>query len=303
MRALVVGAGSVGAVLTRFFEVTKANELTYYVRSGGRAKLPRIKLLDVRSGELNVRERPTVLEPGQPMPAVDTVIFAVRADQFIAAAEEILPRVPATARICSATPGLDDLPWLRANYPGRPTVQLIPMFLAYPDGDVIRWWTPPLARTLITWEGDDASQAFAEELAAGLKAGGLPSRALRSIAKARDCIHAAGMPVLASWELAGWDTGALAHDGELRQIAARGMKEALRAVGGGAGLLGLMPRPLLAVALRAAPWLSQATRDMWRVHGPKIAAQTRQQLDALTTRAGDDADALKELQRRLAERP
>jgi hypothetical protein len=37
---------------------------------------------------------------------------------------------------------------------------------------------------------------------------------------------------------------------------------------------------------------------MWRVHGPKIAAQTRQQLDALLARAGD-ADGLKELRRRL----
>jgi hypothetical protein len=49
------------------------------------------------------------------------------------------------------------------------------------------------------------------------------------------------------------------------------------------------------------PLLSAESQAMWRVHGPKIATQTRQQLDALLARAGDRAEALRELRRRLDE--
>jgi ketopantoate reductase len=304
MRILMVGAGSVGAVLTRFLE-NKNNEVTYYVRAGRKAQLARIKLLDARSGELHVRERPTAIEPSQPLPAADTVILAVRADQLDEALDVVARLSTAEhVRIATASAGFDDLARVRARFPGRAAAQIIPLFFAYPDGDVVRWWSPPLAKTLISDEHDEASRPFAEELAAALQANGLPARAVRSLARARDAVLAAGMPVLATFELAGWDFGALARDGELRKLASRSMREGMRAMVKNrlaSRLIGLTPAPLISTMLRAAPQVvPRGVQEMWRVHGPKIAGQTRALLDTLIARAdGHDDESLKDLRSRL----
>ncbi len=299
----MVGAGAVGALLTRFLEVTKANEVTYYVRKGRKATLTRVKLLDARSGELHVRERPLAIEPHQVLPAADTVILAVRADQLDEALD-VVARIPFEARIASASAGMDDLQRIRARFPGRPVVQIMPMFKAYPDGDAIKWWNPPFARTIITWEGDDAAKPFADELAKDLSAGGLASKALRSVGRARDAVLAAGMPLLAALELAGWDFGAWSNDAELRGLASAGVREGVGAVAPNLGrLFGLAPKVVLSTVLKAAPRMAgKDLLDMWRVHGPKIAGQTRQLLDALIVRGDQRASAtgtLKELRRRL----
>jgi hypothetical protein len=60
-----------------------------------------------------------------------------------------------------------------------------------------------------------------------------------------------------------------------------------------------LPGPLLSAALCTVPLLSAESQAMWRVHGPKIAAQTRQQLDELVARVGDGAEALRQLRHRL----
>jgi ketopantoate reductase len=299
MRVLIVGAGCVGSVLARFLEAVKSNEVTYYVRAGRRAQLPRIKLLDGRSGELHVRERPTLIEPDQRPPAVDTVILAVRGDQ-LDEAMLVIPRLPPTTRICTVSSGHDDLKRLRERFPDRAVVQLQPMFFAFPDGDAIRWWNPPLARTLVSWENDDAARAFADELVHDLVAGGLPTRAVRTIEKTRQALLAAFTPVLAGWELAGWDAAELARNPELRKLLANAIQEALRGLPTSARLFGFVPRFLYQTAMRAAPLLPSDTKEMWRVHGPKIASQTRQEIDALVTQSAGHADGLRELRRRLS---
>jgi ketopantoate reductase len=306
MRVLMIGAGSVGGVLTRFLE-NKTNEVTYFVRAGRRPA--RVKLLDARSGEVHVRERPAALEAGQVLPAVDTAILTVRAEQLDGALDVVaeLPSV-ATVRIATASAGFDDLERVRARFPGRAAVQIIPLFFAYPDGDVTRWWNPPLAKTLVSDEHEEASRPFAEELAAALETNGLPTRAVRSIGRARDAALAAGMPVLASFELAGWDLDALARDRELRALASRSMREGMRAMVKhplAQRLIGLAPAPLFATVLRAAPAVvPRGVKEMWRVHGPKIAQQTRALLDSMIARVereggAADAESLKELRRRL----
>jgi hypothetical protein len=176
------------------------------------------------------------------------------------------------------------------------------MFLAYPDGDVVRWWNPPFAPTLVTYQGDEEARPLAEELAGYLKAGGLPARAIGSGSATREALVAAGMPLLASFELAGWSFAALGESAELRALASRGMKEGMRAVSSSpvARLLNLTPRPLLATLLRVAPRLPADMQEMWRVHGPKLASQTRHLLDHLIARAPDEeAPTLRELRRRL----
>src|SRR5262245_25514431 len=93
MRILMVGAGCAGALVTRFLEATKGNEVTYYVRSGVRRSLPRIKLVSAKSGEIQVREKPTCIEPEQPLGHFDLVVLAVRPDQLdesLAVAERAL---------------------------------------------------------------------------------------------------------------------------------------------------------------------------------------------------------------------
>ncbi len=301
MRVLMVGAGAVGAVLTHHLEKTKSIEVTYLVRAGRKAGLTRIKLLNARTDELHVRERPTVIEPGAKLPACDTIILAVRADQVDEAAD-VIESMPSVTQIASASAGHDDVARLRARFPGRLVVQIVPLFLAFPEGDAIRWWTPPLARTLVTWEGDESAHAFADELVKPLVDGGLPAMSVRALGTARECIYAAGLPVLASFELAGWDVSALGRDRELRDLAARGAKEGLRTVGGGRWLFAVAPSTLVQLMLRAAPLLPRRTQEMWRVHGPKIAAQTRAQLDGIIARtalAAGDSKALTELRRRL----
>ncbi len=296
MRALIVGAGSVGLILAHHLEKTKGNEIAFLVRKG--RKPTRIKLLNAKTDELHIRERPTAYETGAMLPPFDTVILAVRADQVDEAAT-VIESLPSATCIVSASAGHDDVPRLRERFPGRKVVQIVPLFLAFPDGDVTRWWTPPVVRTLISWEGDESARELADELVKPLVDGGLPAMSVRALGNARECVYAAGLPALATFELAGWDPRALGRDGELRNLAASAAKEALHTVGGGRWLFAVAPVPLVKLALRAAPLMPRRTREMWRVHGPKIAAQTRAQLDAMIARAGSDASALTELRRRL----
>lgn len=304
MRVLMVGAGAVGAVLTQALEYTKSNDVAYLLKPG--RKLTKVKLLEARSGAFYVRERPTTVEANATLPVVDTLIFAVRGDQLDEALAIIDGlRDKEQLRVAVATAGLDAIEKVRARLPGRPVVQILPMFMAYPDGDHIKWWNPPLARTLICWEGDPSAKPFAEELLAAFTAGSLPGRALDTVRTARDAIFAAGMPVLASLELAHWSFDDWAHSAELRGLAAGGVREGMAALAPkrAAGLLRRTPLPLFSAMLRLAPrLLSAETRAMWTVHGPKVAGQTRQMLDAIIARgeAGDRAtDGLKELRRRL----
>jgi hypothetical protein len=169
--------------------------------------------------------------------------------------------------------------------------------MAYPDADVIRWWMPPLLKNVVSHELDEAAKPFAEELATTLTAGGLPARAVASSREARE--GTAAMDVLISaLELSHWDFSELAKNSELRGLAARGMKEALRAVDSTL----MLPVPLISNGLRIASVAPQTFRAMWRVHGPKIAAQTRSHLDTLIGRArerGLEPSSLKELRQRI----
>src|SRR3954471_23295745 len=114
MRVLMVGAGAVGAVLTHALEVTKSNDVTYVVRPG--RQLPKVKLLEARSGTLTIRERPTTVELGAALPVVDTVIFAVRGDQLDEALG-LLDRLRdrEQLRVAVATAGLDAVEKVRAK--------------------------------------------------------------------------------------------------------------------------------------------------------------------------------------------
>src|SRR5262249_53326104 len=114
MRILMVGAGSVAAVLTRFLEATKTNEVTYYPRPGRKKAMQRIKLVDAKSGDIHVREKPAAVEPDAVLLPYDLVVFAVRADQLDGAIS-VAAQVPGTPRIATLTKGVARL---RERIPG-----------------------------------------------------------------------------------------------------------------------------------------------------------------------------------------
>ena len=221
----MVGAGAVGCVLTRALEQTKGNDVVYFVRRGRKKQLQRVKLLDARTNTITVREKPQVIEAGDPLSVFDTVVLAVRADQLdgaLAVVDE-LPKKD-ELRIACASPGLDDLERVRARAPGRPAVQIQPGFLAYAQGDSIRWWNPPLSRTLISFGDDGSAQPFAEELASALSKGGVPSRAKHG--GSRNAALASGVPILGALELAHWSFDDWAKNAELRGLTSTGSAKA-----------------------------------------------------------------------------
>jgi ketopantoate reductase len=176
MRILMVGAGGVGVVLTRALEVSKTNEVTYLVRAGRKAQMPRVKIVDARSGEIHVRERPTVVEHGAVLPQADTVLFAVRREQLDESLS-VLDALPKDARVVC----LEGAARVRAKLPERIVAQVMPVFSCKRNGDVFELRKPPLVPSLVSWEGDARARPFAEELAKDLQAGGLRVRAVSTL--------------------------------------------------------------------------------------------------------------------------
>jgi ketopantoate reductase len=306
MRVLVVGAGAVGVVLHRALEQQKGNELTFLLRPGRKLGLVRTKILDTRTGELRVRERPSSVELGQKRPGYDTVLFCVRADQLSAAIQDV-GELAAGVRVATIAPGPEGLALLRTRYPGHPSVRLGPAFMAYPEGDTVVLWHPPLVKTPVCHEdGGAESAAFAEELAAALDAGGVPARPRDKMLPGVDSATDAMAPLLAAYALAGYDADKLTDDRALLGLASDAIAETLT-LAGAPGFAGAIARrataPVVRVALQqAVPRLPGQIRAMWRTHAPKIDAQTRAALRELAKRAregGHKGEALDEMVRRL----
>ena len=305
MRVLLVGAGAVGMVLHRALEQQKGNEVHFLVRPGRKAKLERSKIVDARTGELRVRERPTSVEIGQKLPHFDTVLFCVRADQVAAALDDV-GMIPPRTRLATITPGPEGLALLRARHPGHPAVRIAPTFMAYTDGDAVVLWLPPLFKTPVSHEGDADSAAFATELAAAFDQGGIPSRAREKMIAGMDSGNDAFMPLLAAYALAGYDADVLRADRALLALTGEAIGEALL-IGGAPGIAGAIARRAAAPVIRAAlltaaPRLPESFRAMWRTHAPKIEAQTRATIESLSLRAkinGHTSTALVEMLHRL----
>jgi ketopantoate reductase len=304
MRVLIVGAGSVGVVLSRAIEQQKGNDCTFLVRAGRKPSLERFKILDARNGELRIRERPAVVELGQVRPGFDTVLFCVRGDQLAAALDD-LGALPAGARLATVTPGPEGLALLRARHPGHPAARVTPAFAAYSEADTTVLWIPPLVKSAVCWEEDASSSAFAEELADAFEAGGVPARA-RARAAATDLGTDAFMPLLAAYAIADYDADALTADRALLDLTGEAIGEALR-VAGAPGIAGALARRTAAPMIRAAlgslmPRLPDHLRIVWRVHAPKIEGQTRGMIEALVQRGHAEhrgTAALTELLRRM----
>jgi len=310
MRVLLVGAGAVGIVLHRALEQQKGSEVTFLLRPGKKRALERTKISDTRSGELRVRERPASVEHGQVRPGYDTVLFCVRADQLGAAIDDV-GVVPASARLATITPGPEGLALLRSRYPGHAAVRIAPALMAYPEGDVIVLWQPPILKSPVCHdEGGAEAAAFAEELAAALDAGGVPARARARMIPGVDSATHAMAPLLSAYALANYDGCALGADRVLLALTGDALAEVIT-LDGAPGIAGAIARraagPMVRAALSTAvPRLPSSFRDMWRVHGPKIDRQTTEALKELGQRArseGRATPALDELLCRMEARP
>ncbi len=303
MRVVIVGAGAVGVLIGVQLE-HKKHEVAYLVRKGRRAEMKRLLLVHASSGETRCRERPTVFEEGEAVPPFELALLCVRGDQVEAAAATVAAHLPPTVAIGVAAPA--PIARLRAAHPGGPVFAIVPMFWSWPEAPgTWRWMVPPLAKTLVSGEGDAAADAKAKELAEALTAAGLPARTAPSVERSAAGPMATGVALLAGWELAEWDLDRLCRDKPLRKLTASAMAEAARIAGPESGTLGrllaLAPGRALDVVLMAAPRLVPSRMDeMWRVHGPKIRAQTRAMLDELLARDGAaTASHLRELREKL----
>ncbi len=286
MRVLLVGAGAVGIVFHRALEQQKGSEATFLMPSG-KPRLLRTKIVDSATNELRVRERPVSIEAGTRLPVVDTVLFCVRAEQLAKALDDVGPLAAGT-RLATVTPGIDGLALLRARHPGHPAVRIAPAFMAYFEDDVVNLWHPPLVKTPVLSEGDAADLAFAEELAQALDAGGVPAQAREKMLAGVDAGGDALSVLLAGYALAKYDANALAADRSLLALVGDAVGEAVT-LAGAPGFLGFFARktagPLLRAGILSAVHMPARFSAMWRVHGPKLDAQTRNAIDALVDRA------------------
>ena len=286
MRVLLVGAGAVCIVFHRALEQQKGSEATFLMPSG-KPRLLRTKIVDSATNELRVRERPASIEAGTRLPVVDTVLFCVRAEQLAKALDDVGPLAAGT-RLATVTPGTDGLALLRARHPGHPAVRIAPAFMAYFEDDVVNLWHPPLVKTPVLSEGDAADLAFAEELAQALDAGGVPAQAREKMLAGVDAGGDALSVLLAGYALAKYDADALAADRSLLALVGDAVGEAVT-LAGAPGFLGFFARktagPLLRAGILSAVHMPARFSAMWRVHGPKLDAQTRNAIDALVDRA------------------
>ena len=286
MRVLLVGAGAVGIVFHRAIEQQKGSEVTFLLHKG-KPKLLRTKIVDSTTNELRVREHPLAVEVGGRLPIVDTVLFCVRADQLDQAIDDVGPLAPGT-RLATITPGPEGLALLRQKRPGHPAARVAPAFMAYFEDDVVQLWHPPFVKSPVTSEGDAADLAFAQELALTLDAGGVPAQARDHMMPGVDAGGDALKVLLGGYAIAKYDADALAADRELLTLLGEAVGEAVT-LGGAPGVVGFLARktagPLLRASILSATRLPSRWSTMWRVHGPKIDAQTRGAVAALVDRA------------------
>jgi ketopantoate reductase len=306
MRIAIVGAGAVGVVMGVSLEHGK-HEITYLVRRGRKAGMKQLLLVHASTGATRCRERPIVAELGDKMAPFENALLCVRGDQAREAMEIVNQHLPPTCAVGVAAASDGSLDELRALHPGGPVYTIVPMFSAWSEeNSVWRWFLPPLVKTMVSGEGDAKADAAATELAAALTAVGIPAKAIPSLRKSLATPFAAGLALLAGWELASWDLSSLAGNRDLRKLTGAAMAEAARLAGAeaegiGAKLLAHAPGSALGLLLAAMPRLvPKNAHAMWRNHGPKIRTQTRAQLDALLAHADPGRVArLAELRRRL----
>lgn len=292
MKALVVGAGAVGAVYGRHLALGGA-ELTFFVRERRRA--------EVRAGltfyPLNYGRSPfpftqygvaaTVEEVAAE--AWDQVWLAVSATGL--RGEWLAPFVaalPPAATVVALQPGLATLDVLAAaGCPAERVVQGLIALISYQAplrGEElprpgIAYWLPPLSPSPFSSPVGDAARVAA--VTAALKAGGCPAKAVDDAGVQAAFGSAVLMPHLAALELEGWSLRALRRSSRLR-LAGAAAREALTVVQAelgrdpGVALRAASQSWILRPILCAAPKLMPLPLERYlQYHFTKVGDQTR----------------------------
>jgi len=203
-------------------------------------------------------------------------------------------------------PGPDDRPFVEARVPAEQIVQGVITVISYRapmPGETrfprpgVAYWFGPLAKSPLSGPRSPA-------VVAALRAGGLPARRSRELARSAAFPTAMFMPLLAVLEKAGWKFGVVREPARLA-LAVRAGGEALRVMARQQGesaplALRLMNHPLvvrlvLAVAPRIMPF---DLESYLQVHFTKVGDQTRDFLRtylALGRGAGLPTEALAQL--------
>jgi hypothetical protein len=294
MKVVIFGAGAVGAVVGALL-ARAGHEISFWLRPG-RA---RPAVLSVERDGQRVSIAPRSLSAGDTVPESDWVIVCVRGEQLDGALRELATLLGSERRVAIATISLKSVTeQARAAGLRGEIYALHVSFAAYASADdppLYRWFpfAPP---SLVTPDGARAQLDQARALAAALERAGIEARARLSVTAPMRALSAVVTVFALAWGLCGWELDRFAREAGLRAETASALHEALGLVSSPRWPFRLVPRFVLALALRLLPWFVGArARALWRVHGPKIRAQNEhvtRELLAQAERVGTPAPAL-----------
>ncbi len=317
LEVLVVGAGSVGQVFARHYQLGGAR-VTMFVRDKYRAEVAR----GFDLYPLNKRGRAAVRFDGFDVVAdakelagrrFDQVLLTVSSPALRGAWLPELIRAAGEATIVALQPGLDDRSVLAAA--GASEARLVQGMISlisyhaplpgetrFPKPGMA-YWFPPLSPSPFSGPAERTAAVIA-----ALKKGGLPAKQHRDVPHSAGFPSAVMMPYLVALELGGWTMRGTARTGKLA-LGGRGAREALDVVrhllGRAPFGLGALTRPRL---LRAGLWAARPLIPLpleiyLKEHFTKVGDQTREFLDGYIAKgrsAGLPVAALEQLAGELA---
>ncbi len=291
MRALVVGAGSVGQVFARHLALGGA-EVAFLVRPKHEAELRRgLTLYPLNRSDCKVPVRfegfGVVTSPAEAAKGSWDQIYLAMSSSGLRAGDWLAELAPATrtATLVSLLPGLHDGAYVARFIPPTRIVSGLISFISfhaplpgdqgYPEPGMA-YWFPPLSPSPFSGPPE-----LVAPVVAALKAGGLPSKEADDVPRISIYPGAMFCGHIAALEAAGWTFAGLRRGNHLA-LAAQASREAMAVgaaeIGGRPPLLmRLLVRPwVVRLVLRFAPLLFPFDLETYtRVHFTKVGDQMR----------------------------
>ena len=218
MRVAVIGAGALG----RLYGVA--------LRRGGadvsfvvRGQRPTPFVIERRPG--GVRQRLEEPELIHAVPAADAALLCVRAEQIDESLFRLLAAAPPLPLV-SLTPLLPPTERRLTPHVRGDLVPAMPAAAAELGSDsVVRYWTPPLLRTLL--DSERSSSPVLAELAHALNEGGVPAALARGAALRNAATTIAFFPLSVALSIAG-SSARLSGSRDLLELGLQGCRECAR---------------------------------------------------------------------------
>jgi ketopantoate reductase len=300
-KVLVVGAGSVGQVYARHYQLGSAT-VTFFVREKYKAETQRgfdMYPLNQRSA----RKGASVRFDGFDVITRADEVAARRFDQVMITVASPALRGPWLAELITAAgdativalqPGLDDRAlYLAAGATEERLVQGLISLISYHaplPGETrfakpgMAYWFPPMGPS--PFSGPTARR---DAVVAALTRGKLPAKKHKDVAKLAGFPTAVMMPYLVALELGGWTMRGAAHAGTL-DVGGRAAREAIAVVRAQLGKppfgIGTLARPrvLRAGVALARPLIPLPLETYLKEHFTKVGEQTSEFLDGFITK-------------------